>query len=192
MKDYRNVNDRKPSRKPDDPIRDSLVYNDQIRYPEVRVIDENNEQLGIMNSKNALFTARQRGLDLVEVTAQAKPPVVKITDIGKWVYNLKKTKKEQEKKARENATVIKEIQLRPVTDKHDIEVKQEHAKNFLAESAKVKVVIRFKGREIGFTEKGFDVLNTFISGLGPCKIEKEPELSGRILSAIVAPSVKKV
>lgn len=189
----RNTNhDRKQNLRPEDPIKDAIVYNERIRHAEVRVLNDHNEQLGIMSARNALALARNSGLDLVEITSQSTPPVVKITDFGKYVYTLKKNKKEQDKKARENATVIKEIQLRPVTDKHDIAVKQEHARNFLADSAKVKVTIKFKGREIGLAQSSYALINSFISGLGPCKIEKEPELSGRILSAIIAPTAKKV
>lgn len=182
--------DRRP-RQPEDPIKSSIVSNERIRHPEVRVIDENGEQLGIMPSRQALWTARDRGLDLIEVTADAKPPVVRIVDLNKHIYNLKRAKKEQDRKARENATVIKEIQLRPVTDKHDIEVKQGHAKEFLADSAKVKVVIKFRGREMNFAQKGFEVMQSFIEGLGPCKIEKAPEMNGRMLMAVIAPTSKK-
>lgn len=182
--------DRRALRRQEDPIRDSIVSNDRIRHPEVRVIDENGESLGIMQTKHALWTARNKNLDLIEISSEAVPPVVRITDLGKWIYNLKKAKKEQEKRARENATVIKEIQLRPVTDKHDIEIKQSHAKEFLADSAKVKIVIKFKGRELAFSQKGFDVMEKFIGGLGPCKIEKAPEMNGRMLMAIIAPVVK--
>lgn len=183
--------DRRGSRRPEDPIKDGIVSNERIRHPEVRVIDEDGSQLGIMQTRQALWTARDKGLDLIEITADAKPPVVRITDLNKWVYNLKRAKKEQDKKARENATVIKEIQLRPVTDKHDIEVKQNHARDFLAESAKVKVVIKFRGRELSFAQKGFEVMQSFIDGLGPCKIEKAPEMSGRMLMAVIAPPSKK-
>ena len=128
---------------------------------------------------------------LIEITADAKPPVVRIVDLNKWIYNLRRAKKEQDRKARENATIVKEIQLRPVTDKHDIEVKQGHAKEFLADSAKVKVVIKFRGRELAFAQKGFELMETFISGIGPCKIEKAPEMNGRMLMAILAPQSKK-
>lgn len=178
-------------RRPEDPIKDGIVSNERIRYPEVRVIDDDGSQLGIMQTRQALWTARDKGLDLIEITADAKPPVVRITDLNKWVYNLKRAKKEQDRKARENATVIKEIQLRPVTDKHDIEVKQNHARDFLAESAKVKVVIKFRGRELSFTQRGFEVMQSFIDGLGPCKIEKAPEMNGRMLMAVIAPASKK-
>lgn len=182
--------DRRAPRRQEDPIRDGIVSNERIRHPEVRVIDENGEQLGVMQTRQALWIARDRELDLIEVTSDAKPPVVRIVDLSKWIYNLKKAKKEQEKKARENATVVKEIQLRPVTDRHDIEVKQGHAKEFLADSAKVKIVIKFKGRELAFSQKGFEVMERFIDGLGPCKIEKAPEMNGRMLMAIVAPMAK--
>lgn len=183
--------DRRQSRKPEDPIRDSIVSNDRIRYPEVRVLDHDGSQLGVMPTRQALYFARERNLDLIEISADASPPVVRITDLGKWIYQLKKARKEQDKKSRAHATVIKEIQLRPVTDKHDIQVKQEHAKEFLNELAKVKIVIKFKGRELGFTDKGYALMHEFISGLGPCKVEKEPEMSGRMLMAMVAPISSK-
>ncbi len=183
--------ERRDPRRPEDPIRSGIISNERIRYPEVRVTDENGSQLGVMQTRQALHTARDRGLDLILITADASPPVVRITDLNKWIYNLKRAKKDQDRRARENATVIKEIQLRPVTDKHDIEVKQNHAREFLAESAKVKVVIKFRGRELSFTQKGFEVMESFISGLGPCKIEKAPEMTGRMLMAVIAPQVKK-
>lgn len=183
--------ERRGNRRPEDPIKDAIVSNERIRYPEVRVIDEDGSQLGIMQTRQAMWEARNRGLDLIEITADARPPVVRIVDLNKWIYNLRRAKKEQERKARENATIIKEIQLRPVTDKHDIEVKQNHARDFLAESNKVKVVIKFRGRELSFTQKGFEVMESFISGLGPCKIEKAPEMNGRMLMAIIAPQAKK-
>ena len=184
--------DRRNTRYQEDPIRDTIVSNERIRHPQVRLIDDMGEQCGIMPIKQALWMAYDKGMDLIEIAADANPPVVRIVNIDKWVYNLKKAKKEQDKKARENATVIKEIQLRPVTDKHDLMVKQEHAKAFLEDNAKVKIVIKFKGRELGFTDKGFEIMNQFITGLEPCKIEKSPELAGRVLSAIVAPGLKKV
>jgi translation initiation factor IF-3 len=183
--------DRRGPRRPEDPIKDGIVSNERIRYPEVRVIGEDGSQLGIMQTRQALWTARDRGMDLIEITAEATPPVVRIVDLNKWIYNLRRAKKEQERKARENATTIKEIQLRPVTDKHDIEVKQNHAKEFLADASKVKIVIKFRGRELAFAQRGFEIMETFISGIGPCKIEKAPEMNGRMLMAILAPQVKK-
>lgn len=178
-------------RRPEDPIRSSVVSNERIRHPEVRVIDEDGGQLGVMPTRQALWQARDKGLDLIEVTAEANPPVVRMADLNKWIYALKRAKKDNDRKARENAIVIKEIQLRPVTDKHDIETKQGHAKDFLADLAKVKIVIKFRGRELSFSQKGFEVMEEFISGLGPCKIEKAPEMNGRMIMAIIAPQAKK-
>jgi translation initiation factor IF-3 len=178
-------------RRPEDPIKSSLVCNDRIRHNEVRVVGVDGEQLGIMPSKQALWQARDLGLDLIEITANANPPVVRIVDLNKWVYNLRREKKQKDKKARENTIIVKEIHLRPVTDKHDIEVKQAHAREFLEENNKVKVLIKFRGRELSFRQKGFELIETFINGLGPCKIEKMPELNGRSILAIIAPNDKK-
>jgi translation initiation factor IF-3 len=180
------------SRKPEDPIRDNIVSNEGIRHLEVRVIDDDGTQLGVMPTRQAMWQAREKGLDLIEITKDSNPPVVKIVDLNKWVYNLRRNKKEQDRKARENAIVMKEIQLKPVTALHDIEIKQEHARQFLAEAAKVRVLIKFKGRERYFSQKGFEVMQTFLSGLGECKIEKHPEMKGDSILAIIAPSpVKK-
>ena len=178
-------------RRPEDPIKSSLVCNDRIRHNEVRVVGVDGEQLGIMPSKQALWQARDLGLDLIEITANANPPVVRIVDLNKWVYNLRREKKQKDKKARENTIIVKEIHLRPVTDKHDIEVKQAHAREFLEENNKVKVLIKFRGRELSFRQNGFELIETFINGLGPCKIEKMPELNGRSILAIIAPNDKK-
>jgi translation initiation factor IF-3 len=178
-------------RRPEDPIKSKVVSNEMIRHKEVRLIGENGESLGIMSSRQALFTAKEHGLDLIEITPDATPPVVRLADLNKWIYNLRQAKKQNDKKARENAIVVKEIQLRPVTDRHDIAVKQEHAKEFLAEYNKVKIVIKFKGRELSFHQKGFEIMDSFISGLGPCKIEKSPEMNGKSIYAIVAPQTKK-
>ena len=186
---YANPN-FKSARRYEDPVRAGLVCNEQIRHPEVRLLDTEGNSLGVMNSKIALKMAKDQGLDLVEVTAEAKPPVVKIVDIGKHVYNLKRAKKEQEKKARENATIVKEIQLRPVTDKHDLEIKVNHAKEFLQDDVKVRIVIKFKGRELSFTDKGFAIMESFLAGLGDCKVEKAPTLDGKSILAIVAPLSK--
>lgn len=191
MNNYPPRNNYKGPRRPEDPIRAGLIYNEQIRHPEVRVLDLNGEALGIMQPWKALKIAREQDLDLVEITTAATPPVVRIVDLNKWVYNLKRAKKEQDKKARENVIVLKEIQLRPVTDKHDLEVKINHAKEFLADDNKVKIVIKFKGRELAFSAKGFEVMTAFLNGVGECKIEKEPTMSGKEIMAILAPTPKK-
>ena len=178
-------------RRPDDPIKSNIVSNERIRHPEVRLVGMEGEQLGVMPGKQALWRAKDLGMDLIEITANANPPVVRIVDLNKWIYNLRREQKQKDKKARENAIIIKEIQLRPVTDKHDVEVKQTHAKEFLGENNKVKVLVKFRGRELSFRQKGFELIDQFITGLGPCKIEKSPELSGKTIIAIIAPADKK-
>ena len=179
-------------KKPEDPIRASLLINEQIRYQDVRLLDVDGNPVGVMNSKQAIRMAYDHGLDLVEVTASANPPVVRIVDLNKWIFNLKRSKKEQDKKIRQNAIVIKEIQLRPVIDKHDLEIKINRAKEFLADNIKLKVVIKFRGRELNFSNKGFEVMQAFITGLGPCRIEKQPELEGKSISAVISPAVKNL
>lgn len=181
---------RRSQRRAEDPIKASIVANERIKHPEVRLVDEQGQQIGIVPIKQAMWQARNLGLDLIEITADAVPPVVRIVDLNKWIYNLRQEKKKKERKARENAVVIKEIQLRPVTDKHDIETKQGHAREFLADNNKVKVVIKFRGRELSFKEKGFEIMDTFIKGLDACKLEKTPEMNGRTIMAILAPNGK--
>ena len=183
-------NNRSGNRRPVDPIKSALVYNEAIRYPQVRLLDADGNQVGLVSSREALAQARVEGLDLIEINKAANPPVVRIVDLNKWVYKLKQEQKQKEKKARENTIVIKEIQLRPVTDKHDIEVKQGHAREFLADNNKVKVVIKFRGREMTFRELGFEVMARFINGLDAYKLEKSPEMVGRSISAILAPAKK--
>lgn len=183
-------NNRSNNRRPVDPIKSTLVYNDAIRHPQVRLLDIDGNQVGLVSSREALTQARNEGLDLIEINRSANPPVVRIVDLNKWVYKLKQEQKLKEKKARENTIVIKEIQLRPVTDKHDIAVKQEHAREFLADNNKVKVVIKFRGREMTFRELGFEVMEKFIKGLDAYKVEKSPEMIGRSISAILAPAKK--
>lgn len=183
-------NNRGANKRPVDPIKASLVYNEAIKHQQVRLLDVDGNQIGIVSSREALYQARQEGLDLIEITNSANPPVVRIVDLNKWVYRLKQEQKQKDKKARENIVVIKEIQLRPVTDKHDIEVKQGHAREFLAENNKVKVVIKFRGREMTFRELGFEVMDKFISGLDAYKLEKSPEMVGRSISAVLAPAKK--
>ena len=174
----------------EDPIKASIISNEQIRHAEVRVLDFDGTSIGIMHTKQAIRIARDQGLDLVEITSEANPPVVKIVDINKHVYSIKRSKKEQEKKARENAIIMKEIQLRPVTDKHDLEIKINQAKKFLEDDIKVRVVIKFKGRELNFTDKGFIIMDSFLSGVGECRIEKQPAMDSRSILAIIAPLPK--
>ncbi|GIX07535.1 MAG: hypothetical protein KatS3mg115_1938 [Candidatus Poribacteria bacterium] len=161
--------------------------NEAIRAPQVRVIDEDGTQLGILSSREALRIAQERGLDLVEVAPQADPPVVRIMDYSKFKY-------EQEKRARQarksqKQIEVKEIRLKPNMADHDIEYRVRHAAEFLKEGNKVRVTVRFFGREIVHTELGEELLERFAHALGEvATVEQPPRLDGRQMSLILAPS----
>ena len=164
------------------------LANGWIRSPTVRVVDEDGEALGVMDTKVALDQARDLGLDLITIAKDAVPPVCRMYDLSKWSYEQKKFKKEQEKKNRENVIIVKELQIRPGINEHDLLIKQRHAKEFLDENHKIKIVMRFRGREMAFTKRGFDLIRKFIDGLGDLKVEKEPSLAGNTILAILAPT----
>jgi translation initiation factor IF-3 len=134
--------------------------NGKIRAREVRVIGPEGKQLGVMSLNDALNAARQAGVDLVEIAATAVPPVCRIVDFGKYRYEL--AKKEKESKKHQHTSTVKEIQLSPRIDPHDLSVKVQHAIDFFCEDMKVKVTLRFRGREMQHTEFGFEVMNKFI------------------------------
>lgn len=134
--------------------------------------------------------SQERGLDLVEIAPQAKPPVCKIIDFGKFKYEQQKRDKIQRKN--QQITLLKEIRLHPNTDVHDFEFKVVHAKNFVEEGNKVKVVVVFKGREMAYTEQGEELLKRFIEKMEEyAKVESPPKLEGRNMSAILVPAAKK-
>lgn len=147
--------------------------NEMIRAPQVRVISEEDDQLGIMSSQEALAKARAAGLDLVEVAAQATPPVCRIMDYGKYKYQKKKRVAKQQA----NKTQIKELRLRPKTGAADVQVKINKAKEFLAKNDKVMVVIVFRGRESIYVDEGRKLLDAFIAELEEvAKVEAVPKL----------------
>ena len=171
----------------------SHVTNHQIRVPNVRVIAADGSNIGIVTTREAIRLAQDQGLDLVIVSDKTDPPIAKIVEYSKFVYELKIEKKKQDRKNRENAITTKEIQLRPVTGSHDIEVKMTHAREFLEHNHKVKIVMKFRGREAGFSQKGFEVITQFIEGLQPCKVDKAPAMAGHnSIIAFVSPSKEKV
>ncbi|MDR2052987.1 MAG: translation initiation factor IF-3, partial [Treponema sp.] len=133
-----------------------LRINGQIRVREVRLIRDDGEQ-GIMPTANALELAREAGMDLVEVAPQAVPPVVKIMDYGK--FKFENEKKVRDSKKKQKLLKLKEIRMQPKIDDHDLDFKSKHVREFLSEGNKVKVTIRFRGRELAHTELGLDVLN---------------------------------
>lgn len=152
----------------------------------MRLIDETGANRGIVNIKEALMLANEAGLDLIEISPQAVPPVCKIFDYGKFKYELQKKKNEAKKN--QKVVNIKELKLRPMIDTHDYEVKLKQARKFFAQGDKVKFTMRFKGREMSANDMGKEVLNRLVEDLeGVCKVESEPKLEGRQMSMVVAP-----
>lgn len=167
--------------------KDDVRLNERIRVPQVRLIDENGEQVGVVPTQEALRMARDKGLDLMEVAATASPPVCKICDYGKFKYE----KKKKEAQARKNQVVVKvkEVQLRPNTDEHDLDYKIKNAQQFIDEGDKVKFTILFRGREIAHTEPGFRLCKTVIERVGEAAIvELAPKLEGKKLMMILSPN----
>jgi len=164
---------------------DPHFINERIKAPVVRVVGENVEQ-GIYNIKDALAIAQRLELDLVEISPTANPPVCKITDYKKFLYELKK--KQKEIKAKSAKIVVKEIRLGPNTDEHDFNFKLKHAMKFLEEGAKVKVEVLFRGRSIVYKDQGEIKLLQFASLLEDYgKVEKLPLLEGKRMIMIIAP-----
>jgi len=164
--------------------------NDEITASKVRVIDIDGKQLGVYSRQDALRLARERAQDLVEIAPQAKPPVCKIIDYGKFRYEQQKREKLQRK--HQTVSVLKEIRLHPNTDVHDFEFKAKHAINFLIEGNKVKATVMFKGREMAYTELGEELLNRFIEKTEEvAKVESPVKLEGRNMSVILVPQSKK-
>ncbi|MCX6173538.1 MAG: translation initiation factor IF-3 [Ignavibacteriales bacterium] len=164
--------------------------NQEIRIPEVRLIGPNGEVLGVVSSKEAIKRAEEVQMDLVEIAPQATPPVCKIIDFGKFVYELQKKEKLQKKK--QVVSVLKEIRLHPNTDTHDFDFKARHAVNFIENGDKVKVSVIFKGRELAYTEIGETLLRKFLERLSDvAKVEQEPKFEGRAMHAILAPQKGK-
>ena len=166
------------------------MINEQIRDREVRLIAADGEQLGVMPSRDAQRIADEKKLDLVKISPTAKPPVCKIMDYSKFKFEQQKKDKEARKKQR--TIDIKEIRLSPNIDKHDIEVKIKKAKGFLKDGDKVKVTIRFRGRELGRTEGGYSILNNFaqqVIELG--NIEKPPKMEARSMAMFLAPKTQQ-
>lgn len=159
--------------------------NEEIRDKEVRVVTDDGEQLGIMSSRDALQKAEERNLDLVKIAPQATPPVCKIMDYGK--YRFEQSKREKEAKKNQKIVEIKEIRLSVNIDQHDFDTKLNHAKRFLSEGNKVKVSIRFRGREMAHQSNGLAIMNKFAEAIGDAgTIEKPAKLEGRSMLMFIA------
>ncbi|MGP1594964.1 MAG: translation initiation factor IF-3 [Treponema sp.] len=167
-----------------------LRINEQIRVREVRLIDEEGAQKGIVSTLEALKMAQDVNLDLVEIAPQAAPPVCKILDYGKYRFELEKKLRDSKKKQKQQ--VLKEIRMQPKINDHDLSFKARHIQEFLNDGDKVKVTIRFRGRELAHTELGLDVLHNVLAKLGnDITIEKAPAMEGRTMSMTLAPKSKK-
>ena len=163
-----------------------MLINENIREKEVRVVGDDGESLGMMTSNAALKIAYDRGLDLVLIAPQATPPVCRIMDYGK--YRFDREKKEKEAKKKQQVVELKEVQLSCRIDVHDFETKARNAVKFLTAGNKVRVVVRFKGREMAHQELGRDVLTRFEAAVSAAgTVEKKPVLDGRIMSMVVVP-----
>jgi translation initiation factor IF-3 len=160
--------------------------NGKIRAREVRVIGDENRQLGVMPLGDALNLARQQGVDLVEIAANANPPVCRLVDFGKFRYE--QAKRDKDSKKHQHANKVKEVQLSVKIDPHDLEVKKDHAVGFMCEDMKVKVTLRFRGREMAHTELGFQVINKFLSDVAPWGTpDRDPQLVGRSINVMLSP-----
>jgi translation initiation factor IF-3 len=160
--------------------------NGKIRAREVRVIGTEGSQLGVLSLGEALTLARANGVDLVEVAPNAVPPVCRLVDFGKFRYE--QAKREKESKKHQHATKVKEVQLSPKIDPHDLSVKLQHAIGFLCEDMKVKVTLKFRGREMAHTEFGFQVVQKFLQDIAPYGHQDfEPKLIGRGINVMITP-----
>ncbi|MEG0799468.1 translation initiation factor IF-3 [Clostridium sp.] len=163
-----------------------FMMNEEIRDKEIRVISWDGEALGVIPTKEALEIAQNKELDLVVMSPNAKPMVCKIMDFGKFVYEQQK--KEKEAKKKQKVVTVKEIRLSATIEEHDIEIKANNAKRFLLDEDKVKITVRFRGREIENSQVGRKILNLFVEKLGDIYIvEKPARQEGRNMIMILAP-----
>lgn len=161
-------------------------HRDYPRVRDVRLIDENNEQKGVVDVREALAMAKERGLDLIEVSPTAQPPVCRIMDYGKYKYDQAKRDKESHKK--QKGGDVKGVWLRPGTDDHDLNFKVKNALKFLQEGDKVKVTVRFRSREITHPEFARKLLDKVVEAAGDiAAVEKPPAMEGRTMTMILAP-----
>lgn len=160
-----------------------VLANRDIRAREVRLIGAEGDNLGVWPYFRALNSAQDQSLDLILINGATNPPVCKIGDLGKYKYDLQKRQKEQDKKSRESRIELKEVQLRPGIDKHDLEVKIKHIKEWLVEGDKVKIVVKFRGREMANTAQGRIIIDNILSQVPTAKLEGASEMQGNRMIA---------
>lgn len=167
--------------RPDEPR-----VNREITSPSIRLVDQNGNMVGVVSVAVAIGLAEKAGLDLVEISPTASPPVCKILDYGKYRYEIQKKAHEARKK--QKVVVVKEIKLRPMIDKHDLEIKMRNTLSFLEEGDKVRITLRFRGREMDHSEIGMKVINQVQAALADhAKIEQFPRIEGKQISMLVGP-----
>ncbi|MGI6077836.1 MAG: translation initiation factor IF-3 [Fastidiosipilaceae bacterium] len=164
--------------------------NEKIRFKEVRLIDENGEMVGIVPTNEAIERAKYVGLDLVLMSANPKNPVAKIIDYGKYAFEQSKREKEAHKK--QKVIEVKEVGLKLTTEEHDLNVKLKNARRFLAAGNRVKVSIRFRGREMAYTSQGYDVMENFLEKLSDvAEVDRKPKVEGRNMNMYLSPLKEK-
>lgn len=169
-----------------------MRINGEIREREIRLIDQNGDQAGIVATINAMDMARDLDLDLVEVSPQARPPVCKLLNYGKYKYELEKKAREQKKNA--SQVRLKEVRMQPKIEQHDMAFKARHVQEFLEQGNKVKVTVRFRGREFAHTEFGKAKLDRILEQLkeDSYKIDSPPKMEGRFMSMLLSPKTRFV
>jgi len=166
-----------------------LRINREIRAKAVRLIDESNNQVGIVDIHEALSRANEAGSDLVEVAPTSNPPVCRIMDYGKWLYRQKRKIRDAHKKHQYHHTTLKEIRLRPETDKHDLDIKVNRAREFLQKGHKVQFTIFFRGRQLLHKEQGYAILNSITQSLQDlAKVEQAGKMTGKRMTLLLAPN----
>ena len=162
------------------------AVNELITSSEVRVISEKGDMLGVLKTEDAIKKAFELGLDLVEVSPNASPPVCKIIDYGKYKYQVQK--KQAEAKKKQKTFEVKEVKLRPGIEDNDYEVKLRSIHRFLKDGDKVKITLRFRGREMAYHQRGMDILKKLATAIEPlAKVEQVPKLEGRHMTTVIAP-----
>jgi translation initiation factor IF-3 len=160
-----------------------ILANREIRSKEVRLINADGSNIGVVPFYRAMTIAEDQDLDLIMINAQSQPPVCKVADLGKYKYDLQKRQRETDRRNRENRVEVKEVQLRPGIDKHDLEVKIRHIKEWLDDGDRVKIVVRFRGRELANTGNANSIIENILSHVPNAKLEGNSELQGNRLTA---------
>ncbi len=167
-------------------MKKGLRVNGGVKADTIRLIDEEDNQVGVVRKDDELARAREVGLDLVEVAPTSDPPVCRIMDYGKWLYQQKRRMRDSHKKSQHHVATLKEIRLRPETDTHDLEIKVKHAREFLEKGHKVQFTVMFRGRQMLHKEHGYDLLTQVTETLGDlAKVERPSMMSGRRMTLLV-------